>query len=118
MPDLKKVCKPCPNMIDKLKPRKIINRLPDLDMQMICEDGCVEECQEALAKLLEEYKMRTSDVDPLSSLENVSKVSKMIKKGEFPKIFLPIDTHIVEYSEIKELIEKVPEELNKAKKIK
>lgn len=32
MPDLKKICKPCPNMNDKLKPRKIINRLPDLDM--------------------------------------------------------------------------------------
>lgn len=32
MPDLKIVCKPCPNMIDSLKPRKIINRLPDLDM--------------------------------------------------------------------------------------
>lgn len=29
-------------MNDKLKPRKIINRLPDLDMWLVCEDGCVE----------------------------------------------------------------------------
>lgn len=32
MPDLKIKCKPCPNMKNELKPRKIINRLPDLDM--------------------------------------------------------------------------------------
>lgn len=43
MPDLKIICKPCPNMIDSLKPRKIINRLPDLDMWLVCEDGKVEE---------------------------------------------------------------------------
>ena len=31
------------NMLDKLKPRKIINRLPDLAMWLVCEDGKVEE---------------------------------------------------------------------------
>ena len=45
MPDLKIVCKPCPNMIDSLKPRKIINRLPDLDMWLVCEDGSIEQAQ-------------------------------------------------------------------------
>lgn len=42
MPDLKKLCKPCPNTIDELKPRRIINRLPDIDMWLVCDDGCIE----------------------------------------------------------------------------
>lgn len=66
MPDLKTVCKPCPNMLDSLKPRKLINRLPDLDMWIVCKDGKVEVAQEELTKLLEKYNMRTSDVDPLN----------------------------------------------------
>ena len=115
MPDLKKICKPCPNVLDGLKPRKIINRLPDIDMWLVCEDGKVEEAQEELTKLLSEYKMRTSDVAPLSSIEDVSQIAQMIKDGRFPKIFLPIDSHIIEYSKIKSLIEQVPWELRTAK---
>lgn len=116
MPDLKKICNPCPNMLDELKPRKIINRLPDLDMWLVCEDGCVEKAQEELSRLLKIHDMHTSDVDPLSSLEDVSQISKMLKEGKFPRIFLPIDSHIIEYSKIKELIEQVPEILSGAKK--
>lgn len=116
MPDLKRVCKPCPNMIDQLKPRKIINRLPDIDMWMICEDGTIEQAQVDLAQLLEKYSINTSDVDPLSSVEDVAKIADMLKSGMFPKIFLPVDSHIIEYSKIKSLIERVPVELAKAKK--
>lgn len=116
MPDLKKVCNPCPNMLDELKPRKIINRLPDLDMWLVCKDGCVEKAQEELSRLLKIHDMHTSDIDPLSSLEDVSKISRMLKEGKFPKIFLPIDSHIIEYSKIKELIEQVPETLSEARK--
>ena len=54
MPDLKKICRPCPNMIDSLKPRKIINRLPDVDMWLICKDGCVEQAQDELVSLMKE----------------------------------------------------------------
>lgn len=115
MPDLKKICKPCPNTIDELKPRKIINRLPDIDMWLICEDGSLEKAEEELTRLLEEYKMRTSDKAPLSSINDVCEISRMLKEGVFPKIFLPIDSHIIEYSKIKELIENVPEVLQKAK---
>lgn len=115
MPDLKKICKPCPNMIDEMKPRKIINRLPDIDMWLVCEDGQVEQAQKELIKLLEEYKMRTSDIAPLSSIDDVCQISKMLKEGVFPKIFLPIDSHIIEYTKIKELIEQVPKVLYEAK---
>ncbi len=116
MPDLKKICKPCPNMIDKLKPRKLINRLPDLDMWLICEDGKIEIAENELKKLLEFYGMRPSDKDPMKSIEDISEISEMLKNNIIPKIFLPIDTHIVEYSEIKKLIKKLPEELRESKK--
>ena len=115
MPDLKTVCKPCPNMLDTLKPRKIINRLPDMDMWLVCQDGHVEEAQSELEKLLKVFGMRTSDVDPLLSMEDVSQIARMLKKGELPSIFLPIDSHIMEYSRMKELIEQVPDELMEAK---
>ena len=115
MPNLKIICKPCPNMQDKLKPRKIINRLPDLDMWLVCEDGCVKQAQEELSKLLEEYNMRTSDVDPISSIDDVAQISELLRSGRKPGIFLPIDTHIIEYSVLKDLINQVPEILSHAK---
>lgn len=115
MPDLKIVCKPCPNMIDSLKPRKIINRLPDLDMWLICEDGKVEEAQNELGELLEKYNMRTSDVAPLQSLSDIVKIATTLKDGAFPKVFLPIDAHIMEKSKLEELIAQVPDELSLAK---
>lgn len=117
MPDLKKVCKPCPNMLDELKPRKLINRLPDIDMWLVCEDGCIEEAQEELSALLKKYDMHTSDEKPFTSISDIEKISKMIKKGKMPGIFLPIDSHIVEYSNIKNLIEQMPKVLEDAEKM-
>lgn len=115
MPDLKTICKPCPNMLDTLKPRKIINRLPDLDMWLVCKEGTVKQAQEELTDLLDKYNMRTSDIDPLKSLDDVVKIATSLKDGKFPRIFLPIDTHIVDVSTLKALIEQVPNELKKAK---
>ena len=115
MPDLKVVCKPCPNVLDNLKPRKIINRLPDLDMWLVCKDGSVDQAQKELTALLEQYNMRTSDVDPLQSLDDIVKIATELKDEKFPRVFLPIDAHIMEISKIKELIEQVPDELKKAK---
>lgn len=115
MPDLKKICKPCPNILNELKPRKLINRLPDIDMWIICKDGKVEEVEEQLAKLLEEFNMRTSDVNPILAIDDVGKISEMIGKGEAPKKFLPMDVHIMEYSKMKELIKEVPKILRTAK---
>lgn len=115
MPDLKAICRPCPNMIDKLKPRKIINRLPDLDMWLVCEDDNVDIAQEELSRLLSVYDMHTSDVNPLESINDISQISRMLKSGTLPNIFLPIDAHIIEYSKLKQLIETVPEILSDAK---
>ena len=49
-------------------------------------------------------------------INDVCKIAQMLKEGKFPKIFLPIDSHIIEYSKIKELIEQVPLVLEEAKK--
>ena len=38
-------------MLDSLKPRKLINRLPDLDMWIVCKDGKVEVAQEELTNV-------------------------------------------------------------------
>lgn len=115
MPDLKKICKPCPNMLDTLKPRKIINRLPDMDMWIVCEDGGMEKAQEEMTKLLHSIRMYPSDTNPITSIEDVERIAATLKEGKMPESFLPIDTHIIEHSEIKRLIEQVPIELRKAK---
>lgn len=75
MPDLKTICKPCPNVPDLLKPRKLINRLPDLDMWVVCEDGKVEETQKELIILLDNYNMRTSDVNPILTIDDISRMA-------------------------------------------
>ena len=115
MTDLKIICKPCPKMPDELKPRKIINRLPDLDMWLVSQDGMVKSAQEQLTGLLNKYDMRTSDQNPLLSIEELTKIAEMIKQKRKPGIYLPMDVHIVEFSELKDLIERVPETLRKAK---
>lgn len=114
MPDLKQICKPCPNMDDELKPRKIMNRLPDVDMWMICRDGHVEEAQEELKILLDKYGIHTSDVNPMQTIKDLDEITQSLKNGVMPRKFLPIDAHIIEYSRIKELIQRVPHELEQA----
>lgn len=108
MPDLKQVCKPCPNIPSTLKPRKIINRLPDIDMWLVCKDGEINQAAEQLSYFLQRYGMQTSDVDPASSIDQVYEITKMLKNGILPEIFLPIDAHIVEQSELDNLIKRVP----------
>lgn len=118
MPDLKQICKPCPNMEKELKPRKVINTLPDVDMWMICEDGKLEEAQEQLARLLARHNIFTSDVDPLKTIKDMTEIVQNIKDGIMPKKFLPIDAHIMEYSAMQELISQVPAVLREARENK
>ena len=118
MPDLKTVCKPCKRVPDLLKPRKLINRLPDLDMWIICEDGKVEKTQNELEILLEQNNMRTSDKNPILSIDDILRISQELRCGKMPEIFLPIDTHIIEYSRLRHLIEQVPSVLRIAKEEK
>lgn len=115
MPNLKTICKPCPKIANELKPRKIINRLPDIDMWLVCQDGQVEIAEKELSRLLDENNIYPSDINPIVSIEDVKRISAKLKKGEMPEIFLPIDAHIIEYSILKKLIQSVPKILKKSK---
>lgn len=115
MPNLKQICKPCPNMDNELKPRKIINRLPDIDMWMICKDGTLEEAKTQLAEALKKYNLMPSDVRPVRSILEVEEIIKTLGEGKMPTQFLPADVHIMEYSEMSRLIKAVPEVLEEAK---
>ena len=64
MPDLKQICKTCPNIENELKPRKLINRLPDLDLWMVCDEEDIKTASGLLASQLQEFGFTTSDVDP------------------------------------------------------
>lgn len=115
-PDLKKFCKPCPKMYNKLKPRRVINRLPDLDMWLIVEDGSVESSAKELSNLLNFFNIYSSDVNPIKTIKDFIEISSDIKKGVMPKKYLPIDVHIIEISKLKDLIRQIPDELNNYKK--
>ena len=107
MPDLKQICKPCPKVSDTLKPRKVINRLPDVDMWMICEDGKIEEAKNRLCKLFEEFDMHTSDVDPIASINDLNEIVAELTSGKMPKKYLPLDIHIIEYSKFSRLLDEI-----------
>ncbi len=108
LPDLKQLCKPCPYMDNELKPRKIINRLPDLDLWMICEEKKIETAKKHMIKLFQEYQIAPSDIDPLKSIEELSQIVESLKNGSMPQNYLPIDTHIIGSARLATLIAQTP----------
>ena len=108
MPDLKRICKPCPQVKTSLKPRKVINRLPDIDMWMICEDGKVEEAKNTLVKLFDNYDMHTSDIDPVRTINEMEDIVSDLEAGKMPIRMLPLDIHIIEYSKFASLLDEIP----------
>ena len=115
MPDLKVVCKPCPRVKDSIKPRKVINRLPDVDMWMICADSKVEEAKATLVGLFNNYGMHTSDVDPVRTIDEVEDIVSDLEAGKMPTKMLPLDIHIIEYSKFASLLDEIPYSLVFAK---
>lgn len=108
MPDLKQVCKPCPNQKDELKPRKVVNRLPDIDMWMICEDGKVEEAKAYLSREFDYFDMHTSDVDPVKTIGEIKEIVSDLSHSNMPRKYLPLDIHVIERSKIANLLMSVP----------
>lgn len=108
MPDLKRICKPCPQVKNSIKPRKVINRLPDIDMWMICADGKVEEAKAALLKLFDNYDMHTSDVDPVRTINEMEDIVSDLESGKMPSRMLPLDVHVIEYSKFASLLDEIP----------
>lgn len=108
MPDLKRICKPCPQVKDSIKPRKVINRLPDIDMWMICADGKVEEAKATLVKLFDNYDMHVSDIDPVRTINDVEDIVSDLEAGKMPNKMLPLDVHIIQYSKFASLLDEIP----------
>lgn len=115
MPDLKMVCKPCPNMDDSLKPRKIINRLPDLDLWVVCKDDKIDTAKEELIKLFEQHDLHTSDINPVKTIDEIGEIAYYLNNNVMPNKALPIDAHIVGEETLYNLIEKVPGEISHGK---
>ena len=116
MPDLKTICKPCHNMDDQLKPRKLINRLPDIDLWLVCENDKVEEAKKLLVDLFTQQGMIPSDIDPVHTIEELGEITEDLKKGIMPSKWLPLDTHIIDYNTFISLINQLPQVLLEAKK--
>lgn len=117
LPDLKQICKPCPSMDDELKPRKIINRLPDIDMWMVCNDNNIEEAKEKLIDLFKENKLYPSDIDPMRTIGDVEEIVNCIKRGYMPEKNLPLDAHIIDYETLYSLMDSIPKEIEASLKI-
>lgn len=109
MVDLKTVCKQCPNIHDELKPRKLINRLPDLDMWMICDKEDLAKVANELKGKLEANGFTTSDVDPVKTIYDMVEIVESIKGNKMPDKFLPIDTHLIDKVTMHNLICEIPD---------
>lgn len=114
MPDLKQICKPCPNIEDSLKPRKVINRLPDIDMWMICNAHDVEYAKQEMAKLFNFYNMHPSDIEPIRTFEDIQEIINDLENGIMPSKMLPLDAHIIDYETLLSLVSQIPSKFYEA----
>ncbi len=112
MPDLKQICKVCPNMADVLKPRKLINRLPDMDMWMVYNPSDFEQMKQSVSIELAKQGFKTSDVDPVHTIYELEKIMAELKGGKVPHAKLPIDTHLIDRLTLYTLTSQVPEVLD------
>ena len=108
MPDLKRFCKVCPQVDDVYKPRRVLNRLPDVDMWMICQDDKIEDAKRVMVELFKSYGMHTSDVDPVGSVDELDEIVTQLEEGKMPNKMLPLDVHIIGYSEFASLLDEIP----------
>jgi hypothetical protein len=112
MENLKVMCKPCPGMDDELKPRKVINRLPDMDLWMMCDADKIETIKDPLQEALQRAGYKTSDVDPVSSIMDVCEIAETLQSGKMPKKKLPIDTHLIDAATLYALVYQIPDILD------
>ena len=107
MPDLKKVCNSCKKIEPSLKPRKIINRLPDIDMWVVCNECNIQAAADELISLFEENNIQPSDINPIQTIEDISDIVNDLENDTMPKKLLPIDAHIIGYSSLFSLLKLV-----------
>jgi len=111
LPDLKTRCRNCNKIIDWLKPRKVINRLPDIDMWAVRNDDMLDQDKKMLREKFEEKNMYPSDINPIQTMKDIQEIVWNLKQSKYPDTFLPLDIHMIGCDTLKILIEKVPEVL-------
>lgn len=114
MKNLKDKCKPCTNIEDALKPRKLLNRLPDLDLWTVCHKNDIEEVKTQLTPLFAEHNMLTSDIDPLKTIKDMQSIATDLKGNQMPTKRIPLDPHIIDYETLYQLIEQTPTVIEQA----
>lgn len=114
MPDLKQICKPCPNVDNILKPRKVINRLLDIDMWMVVSDENIEYAKAKLIELFNKHNIHSSDTNPIRTIYDMFEIVEYLNLGLMPTKNLPIDAHIINYETLYSLISQMPYTLTKA----
>ncbi|MDE5587428.1 MAG: hypothetical protein K2I72_03540 [Bacilli bacterium] len=117
MPDLKKICNSCKKIENSLKPRKIINRLPDIDMWMVCDEMDIQDAAEELVSLFEQHNIQSSDINPVKTIEDISEIVSDLEQDIMPEKLLPIDAHIIGYSALSSLLRLVPLILEQSSRI-
>ena len=114
LPDLKQICKPCPRIDNELKPRKIINRLPDIDMWVVSPANMVSKTKEEMTELFTAFNLYPSDINPLKTMQDIIEIGESIESGTMPDKNLPLDAHIIDKETLIDLIENVPKTLRKS----
>lgn len=114
MDDLKTKCNPCEKNETILKPRKVINRLPDMDLWMVCRKDHIEDNKRLIVSELKKNKFSSSDINPIQTIKDVKDIATDLSSGKMPSKFVPIDTHIIDYDTLISLIERIPDELARA----
>lgn len=112
MPDLKQICNTCPNIEKELKPRKLINRLPDLDLWMVVDENDIKTASSQVESLLGQYGFSTSDIDPLKTIMELEEIVTSLKQDQMPTKKIPIDTHLIDTISLYSLICEVPDKLD------
>lgn len=112
MPDLKQICRACPNIISEIKPRELIKRLPDLDMWMVCNDDDIMKVAENVSSLLYANGFKTSDIDPFNTIYDLQEIVLSLLNGQMPAKKIPIDTHIIDNATLYTLICQIPDTID------
>lgn len=125
MPDLKMVCYPCAKIPNEIKPRKILNRLPDLDVWYVYDDTKAIESDSIFdsnrAALMREIEsglkkqgLETSDTNPIKAINDMAEIADTLKRGKIPAKGLPVDVHVVGLNYLKNLIASVPNYMHRS----
>lgn len=70
-------------------------------MWMVCEDSKVDDAKKELKETFDFLDMHTSDVNPIQTIKD-------LENGKMPRKMLPLDIHVIKYSELSKLLEQVP----------